>query len=299
MKIKVIEILGESRLDKYLSDTTELSRSQVQKLIKLDKILINGELAKSKTKIELDDVIELDYIDNNDSSNIVAQEMELDIIYEDEDLLIVNKPSGLVVHPAPGHYTDTLVNGLLFYSKSLSNINGDFRPGIVHRIDKDTSGLLLIAKNNKSHEILSLQLQDKTLFRQYLAIVHGEIEEEEGEIIAPIGRDPKNRKKMAITPRNSKYAKTDFKVIERLENYTVVECRLETGRTHQIRVHFHFINYPVVGDITYGPKKTIDTLGQALHAYKLGFIHPTTGEYMEFEATPPEEFNKTLELIRG
>ena len=262
-------------------------------------VLVNGEVVKTNYSVADGDEIDVKQLDVVDNTNIIPQPMDLDIVYEDDDLLVINKPSGLVVHPAPGHYQDTLVNGLLAYSNKLSDINGEFRPGIVHRIDKDTSGLLVVCKNNESHEELANQLSDKTLFRQYLAIVHGEIEEDEGEIIAPIGRDPRDRVKMAVVAKNSKDAQTNFKVLERYDHYTLVSCNLLTGRTHQIRVHFDFINYPLVGDPLYGIKPTIDTKGQALHAYKLGFIHPRSGEYMEFEAKPPQEFVDTLNQIKG
>lgn len=296
---KIIAKHGGERIDKFLAQKLDKSRSLVQKLIKDELVLVNGEVVKTNYSVADGDEIDVIQLDVVDNTNIIPQPMDLDIVYEDDDLLVINKPSGLVVHPAPGHYQDTLVNGLLAYSNKLSDINGEFRPGIVHRIDKDTSGLLVVCKNNESHEALANQLSDKTLFRQYLAIVHGEIEEDEGEIIAPIGRDPRDRVKMAVVAKNSKEAQTNFKVLERYDHYTLVSCNLLTGRTHQIRVHFDFINYPLVGDPLYGIKPTIDTKGQALHAYKLGFIHPRSGEYMEFEAKPPQEFVDTLNQIKG
>ena len=296
---KIIAKHGGERIDKFLAQKLDKSRSLVQKLIKDELVLVNGEVVKTNYSVVDGDEIDVKQLDIVDNTNIFPQPMDLDIVYEDDDLLVINKPSGLVVHPAPGHYQDTLVNGLLAYSNKLSDINGEFRPGIVHRIDKDTSGLLVICKNNETHEALANQLSDKTLFRQYLAIVHGEIEEDEGEIIAPIGRDPRDRVKMAVVAKNSKEAQTNFKVLERYDHYTLVSCNLLTGRTHQIRVHFDFINYPLVGDPLYGIKPTIDTKGQALHAYKLGFIHPRSGEYMEFEAKPPQEFVDTLNQIKG
>lgn len=287
------------RLDKYLASETDFSRSTIQKLISEEKILVNGKVVKNKYMLQIDDEIEL--IDKQVDLNqeLKPQKMDLDIVYEDDDLLVINKPSGMVVHPAPGNYENTLVNGLIAYANSLSDINGEFRPGIVHRIDKDTSGLLVVCKNNFTHEALAKQLVDKTLYREYLAIVHGEIEEDEAEIIAPIGRDPKDRKKMAVTAKNSKEAVTLFDVIKRYDHYTLISCKLQTGRTHQIRVHMDYINYPIVGDPTYGIKDTIDTKGQALHAYKIGFVHPRSNEYMEFSADVPEEFKKTLEIIEG
>ena len=296
---KIIVEQGGDRIDKFLAQKLDKSRSLIQKLIKDELVLVNGETVKTNYSVADGDEIDVKQLDVVDNTNIIPQPMDLDIVYEDKDLLVINKPSGLVVHPAPGHYQDTLVNGLLAYSNKLSDINGEFRPGIVHRIDKDTSGLLVICKNNETHEALANQLSDKTLFRQYLAIVHGEIEEDEGEIIAPIGRDPRDRVKMAVVAKNSKDAQTNFKVLERYDHYTLVSCNLLTGRTHQIRVHFDFINYPLVGDPLYGIKPTIDTKGQALHAYKLGFIHPRSGEYMEFEAKPPQEFVDTLNQIKG
>lgn len=296
---KIIAKHGGERIDKFLAQKLDKSRSLVQKLIKDELVLVNGKVVKTNYSVADGDEIDVKQLDVVDNTNIIPQPMDLDIVYEDDDLLVINKPSGLVVHPAPGHYQDTLVNGLLAYSNKLSDINGEFRPGIVHRIDKDTSGLLVVCKNNETHEELANQLSDKTLFRQYLAIVHGEIEEDEGEIIAPIGRDPRDRVKMAVVAKNSKEAQTNFKVLERYDHYTLVSCNLLTGRTHQIRVHFDFINYPLVGDPLYGIKPTIDTKGQALHAYKLGFIHPRSGEYMEFEAKPPKEFVDTLKQIKG
>lgn len=296
---KIIAKHGGERIDKFLAQKLDKSRSLVQKLIKDELVLVNGEVVKTNYSVVDGDEIDVKQLDVVDNTNIIPQPMDLDIVYEDDDLLVINKPSGLVVHPAPGHYQDTLVNGLLAYSNKLSDINGEFRPGIVHRIDKDTSGLLVVCKNNETHEELANQLSDKTLFRQYLAIVHGEIEEDEGEIIAPIGRDPRDRVKMAVVAKNSKEAQTNFKVLERYDHYTLVSCNLLTGRTHQIRVHFDFINYPLVGDPLYGIKPTIDTKGQALHAYKLGFIHPRSGEYIEFEAKPPQEFVDTLNQIKG
>lgn len=296
---KIIVEHGGERIDKFLAQKLDKSRSLIQKLIKDELVLVNGEVVKTNYSVADGDEIDVKQLDVVDNTKIIPQPMDLDIVYEDEDLLVINKPSGLVVHPAPGHYQDTLVNGLLVYSNKLSDINGEFRPGIVHRIDKDTSGLLVICKNNETHEALANQLSDKTLFRQYLAIVHGEIEEDEGEIIAPIGRDPRDRVKMAVVAKNSKEAQTNFKVLERYDHYTLVSCNLLTGRTHQIRVHFEFINYPLVGDPLYGIKPTIDTKGQALHAYKLGFIHPRSSEYMEFEANPPQEFVDTLNQIKG
>lgn len=228
----------------------------------------------------------------------VAEEMDLDIYYEDKDVLVVNKPSGMVVHPAPGHVSGTLVNGLMAHCKDLSGINGVMRPVIVHRIDKDTSGLLMVAKNDMAHEKLVQQLVDKTVTRKYQAVVHGVIPHDFGTIDAPIGRDKKDRQSMTVTDSNSKNAVTHFRVIERFKAFTLVECQLETGRTHQIRVHMKYIGFPLAGDPKYGPKKTLKLDGQALHAGLLGFIHPRTNEYMEFEAPIPEEFANLINQLR-
>lgn len=297
--MEIIKAEANERIDKYLATVTDFSRSVIQRLIGEEKILVNDEVIKNKYVLQIGDEIKILTSELDDNEEIKPQQMDLDIVYEDDDLLVINKPSGMVVHPAPGNYENTLVNGLMYYANSLSDINGEFRPGIVHRIDKDTSGLLVVCKNNFTHEALSKQLVDKTLYREYLAIVHGEIEEDEAEIIAPIGRDPKDRKKMAVTAKNSKDAVTLFDVVKRYDHYTLISCKLKTGRTHQIRVHLDYINYPIVGDPTYGIKDTIDTKGQALHAYKLGFIHPRSQEYVEFSADVPEEFKKTLQIIEG
>lgn len=223
--------------------------------------------------------------------------MDLDIYYEDSDVLVVNKPKGMVVHPAPGHLTGTLVNGLMAHCKDLSGINGILRPGIVHRIDKDTSGLLMVAKNDMAHEKLVNQLVEKSVTRKYFAIVHGIIPHDFGTVDAPIGRDPEDRQRMTVVD-NGKHAVTHFRVLERFHQYSYIECELETGRTHQIRVHMKYIGYPLVGDPKYGPKKTLNINGQALHAGVLGFVHPRTDEYMEFEAPLPEYFSKLLHDIQ-
>ncbi len=288
-----------TRVDKFLVDKLEISRSVIQKLIKEEKVLVNGELVKANHKLAENDNVVVTEI-KQEQKLIEAEEMDLDIVYEDEDVIVVNKPSHMVVHPAVGNYTGTLVNGLIYHTNKLSN-TGDtdgVRPGIVHRIDKDTSGLLMVAKNNEAHEKLAEQLKAKTTTRKYIALVHGNIIEDEGEIHAPIGRDVYDRKKMAITVKNSKDAETYFRVIERFEHYTLIECSLRTGRTHQIRVHMKYIGYPIVGDPQYGPRKSIDTKGQALHAKTLGFIHPRTGKYMEFDSDLPPEFQETLKKVR-
>ncbi len=287
------------RVDKFLADKLDISRSVIQKLIKEDKVLVNDEKVKANHKLaEEDDVVVTEI--QQEQKLIEAEEMDLDIVYEDEDVIVVNKPSNMVVHPAVGNYTGTLVNGLMYHTNKLSSTgdNDGVRPGIVHRIDKDTSGLLMVAKNNDAHEKLAEQLRNKTTTRKYIALVHGNIIEDEGEIHAPIGRDVYDRKKMAITLKNSKDAETHFRVIERFEHYTLIECSLRTGRTHQIRVHMKYIGYPIVGDPQYGPRKTIDTKGQALHAKTLGFIHPRTGKYMEFDSELPKEFQETLKKVR-
>ena len=225
--------------------------------------------------------------------------MDLDIVYEDQDLIVINKPKGLVVHPAVGNYENTLVHGLLYHCKDLSGINGEMRPGIVHRIDKDTSGLLVCAKNNNAHISLSSQLQDKTCFRKYYAICHGVFEHDEGTIDAPIGRDEKDRQKMSVTLKNSKEAITHFKVLKRFDDSTLVECELKTGRTHQIRVHMKFINHPVVNDAKYSNKKLIDESGQYLHAYYLSFIHPSTKKRMEFVTDMPSYMKDYIKMKEG
>ncbi len=297
-KFTINEETKGMRIDKYLVEKLDISRAVIQKLIKEEKINVNGNQVKANHKLALLDEVNVLEI-KQEQKAIEAEKMDLDIVYEDEDVIVVNKPSNMVVHPAVGNFSGTLVNGLIYHTKNLSTVSGDdVRPGIVHRIDKDTSGLLMVAKNNNAHEKLAEQLRDKTTTRKYIALVHGNIIEDEGEIHAPIGRDVYDRKKMAITVKNSKSAETHFRVIERFEHYTLIECSLKTGRTHQIRVHMKYIGYPIVGDPMYGPRKTIDTKGQALHAKTLGFIHPSTGEYMEFDSELPQEFQETLAKVR-
>lgn len=297
-KFTINEETKGMRIDKYLVEKLDISRTVIQKLIKEEKINVNGNQVKANHKLALLDEVNVLEI-KQEQKAIEAEKMDLDIVYEDEDVIVVNKPSNMVVHPAVGNFSGTLVNGLMYHTKNLSTVSGDdVRPGIVHRIDKDTSGLLMVAKNNNAHEKLAEQLRDKTTTRKYIALVHGNIIEDEGEIHAPIGRDVYDRKKMAITVKNSKSAETHFRVIERFEHYTLIECTLKTGRTHQIRVHMKYIGYPIVGDPMYGPRKTIDTKGQALHAKTLGFIHPSTGEYMEFDSELPQEFQETLAKVR-
>lgn len=286
------------RIDKVLSTLNkEWSRSQVQQWIKDGLVTINGQAIKGNYKCKLDDYIEVE-VPAPEIVDVIPEEMNLDIYYEDADVLVVNKPKGMVVHPAPGHLTGTLVNGLMAHCKELSNINGVLRPGIVHRIDKDTSGLLMIAKNNLAHESLVEQLVDKTVLRKYKAVVHGNIMHDNGTIDAPIGRNKIDRQSMAVTDENSKTAVTHFRVLERFKDFTFVECQLETGRTHQIRVHMKYIGHPVAGDPKYGPRKTLNLGGQALHAGVLGFIHPRTKEFLQFEAPLPSYFEELLDNLR-
>ena len=285
------------RIDKVVSTLDpEWSRSQVQHWIKDGNVLVNGASIKTNYKCSLNDKLEI-IIPEPEALDVIAEEMDLEIFYEDADVLVVNKPKGMVVHPAPGHMTGTLVNGLMAHCKDLSGINGVLRPGIVHRIDKDTSGLLMVAKNDMAHESLVNQLVAKSVTRKYKALVHGNIQHDHGTIDAPLGRDQKDRQSMTVVD-NGKNAVTHFNVLERFKDFTFVECQLETGRTHQIRVHMKYIGYPLAGDPKYGPKKTLDLGGQALHAGLLGFDHPRTGEYLEFEAPLPDYFVKLLNDLR-
>ena len=288
--------------EKYLSDKLEdMTRSYLKKLISDDKaVLVNGNPAKPNYKLKPGDIIEL-AVPEPIELEIKAENISLDIVYEDNDMLVVNKPQGMVVHPAAGNYTGTLVNALLYHcGDSLSGINGEKRPGIVHRIDKDTSGLLLVAKNDNAHQKLSSQIKEHSLTRAYKALVHGNIKQDSGRIDAPIGRHPSDRKKMTITDKNSREAVTNFRVLERYGRYTFVECILETGRTHQIRVHMSKNGHPIVGDKTYGVKKEeFNLTGQLLHAYKVGFIHPVSGEYMEFVSELPDYYMNVLDRLRN
>lgn len=294
-------IVSESniRIDKYLMDKLSLTRSKVQKLISENKVLVNDKSVKASYIVKINDVIDT----NDDLSSeidIVPEDIELDIVYEDEYLLVVNKPSGMVVHPAIGNYSNTLVNALMHHcNNNLSSVNGLVRPGIVHRIDADTSGLLLVAKNDFVHNDLASQISMKTVKREYIALVHGVINEDSATIDAPIGRDKNNRKKMAVTSENSKNAITNLFVLERLNNATLIKCVLDTGRTHQIRVHLEYINHPIVNDPVYGHKKLIDKeFGQMLHAKTIGFIHPVTKEYMEFSSDVPSKFIEIVNMYR-
>lgn len=287
------------RLDKVLGALQEeWSRGQIQTFIDEGHLLVNGEKVKKTYKLKENDEIVVNPPEP-EPLEILAEDLNLEIVYEDADVLVVNKPKGMVVHPAPGHTTGTLVNGLMHQVTDLSGINGVMRPGIVHRIDKDTSGLLMVAKNDLAHESLVQQLVDKSVTRRYIALVHGHIPHDKGTIDAPIGRDKKDRQKMGVVDEG-KHAVTHFQVIGRFGvDYTLVQCRLETGRTHQIRVHMNYIGYPLVGDPKYGPKKTMDIGGQALHAGVLGFVHPRTNEYLEFEAPMPQEFDALLNELKS
>lgn len=285
------------RLDKALADLTELSRSQANDEIKKGTVLVNGKPVKAKYSVKVGDVVTYE-VPKEEVLEYTAENIPLDIIYEDDDVAVVNKLQGMVVHPSVGHTSGTLVNALMYHIKDLSSINGVIRPGIVHRIDKDTSGLLMIAKNDKAHNALAAELKDKKSLRKYVAIVHGNIPNDRGVIEAPIGRSEKDRKKQAVTAKG-KPAVTHFKVLERFGNYTLVELTLETGRTHQIRVHMAYIGHPVAGDPLYGPRKTLNGNGQFLHAQTLGFTHPTTGETLTFTAEAPAIFKETLENLRN
>ena len=277
------------RLDQYIMNQTGFSRTKVQKLIKAGAVIVNGKPSKNSYQVEVGDQIVVQAVEEEEMSH-EPENIPLDIVYEDDDLLVVNKPNGMVVHPAVGNPHGTLVNALLYHAKHLSDVNGSFRPGIVHRIDADTTGLLVVAKNNETHMALAEQLKNKTTHRKYIALCWGVIEEDSGDIIAPIGRDLKDRKKMAVTDKNSKDAVTHFRVLERYKNATKVELELETGRTHQIRVHMNYIGHPIINDKVYGNRKLFDETGQCLHAKTLGFVHPRTKQYMEFDSRLPECF---------
>lgn len=294
IRIEVENLEKNERIDKYLSSKLDdsFSRAKIQKLIDEELILVNDKIIKSSYKVSNGDVILI--TDKEEDMSVKPEKMDIDIVYEDDDVMVINKKSGVVVHPAPGNYSGTLVNGLMYLSKDLSHVNGEFRPGIVHRIDKDTSGLLIVAKNDKAHRILAEELKEKKIKRKYIALVSGVISHDIGEIDAPIGRDPSDRKKMCVTSTNSKDAITHFRVLERYKNASLIECELETGRTHQIRVHMKYINHPVINDPVYG-KNNHGEFGQLLHAKEITFTHPTTKEVMTFSCEVPEEFNKILE----
>lgn len=294
MEIRIKET--GTRLDKALADLTELSRSQASEQIKAGLVLVNGRAQKAKYAVKAGDIVTYE-LPQEEILDCPPQDLPLDIIYEDADVAVVNKPQGMVVHPSAGHPSGTLVNALLFHIKDLSTINGVVRPGIVHRIDKDTSGLLMIAKNDRAHQFLADELKEKKSLRQYMAIVHGNLPNDRGVIEAPIGRSDKDRKKQAVTAKG-KPALTHFQVVERLGDYTLVKLTLETGRTHQIRVHMAYIGHPLAGDPLYAPKKTLKGQGQFLHAETLAFTHPVTGQLMRFSAEVPAIFQETLEQLR-
>jgi len=289
------------RIDAYLANTLEnQSRSYIQKLIDEAEVTVNGKTVRSNYKVKAGDEIEVT-IPDPVKLDVAPENIDLDIIYEDNDIIVVNKPKGMVVHPAAGNYSGTLVNALLAHCEgSLSDINGVIRPGIVHRIDKDTTGILVVAKNNEAHEGLSEKLKVHDINRVYTAICEGVIKEDSGTVDAPIGRHPVDRKKMAVNTRNGRHAVTHFKVLERFKNATLIEARLETGRTHQIRVHMSYIGHPLLGDEVYGRKtQKFKLQGQALHATVLGFEHPVTGKYMEFSSELPEYFKELIVKLRN
>lgn len=280
---------NDIRLDNFLTDVLEVSRSQVTKMIKAKEVLVNEKIVKPSFVLKENDKVVVNHIDED---GVNPEKMDLDVVYEDDDVIVVNKANGVVVHPGAGNHSGTLVNGLLYHTK-LSDINGEVRPGIVHRIDAYTTGLLMVAKNNKAHEILAEELALKKTYRKYVALVWGVIENDTGEIDAPIGRSKSDRKKMAIRV-DGKEAITHFKVLKRYEKATLIELRLETGRTHQIRVHMNYIGHPVVNDPVYGNRKLFDETGQCLHAKELGFVHPKTGKYIQFDSELPECFMNIL-----
>ena len=285
------------RIDKFLSEQLpDQSRSYLQKLLKEGNVTVNEKTVKANYKVQLSDTVKLE-LPEPECPDILPEDIPLDILYEDEDVLIINKPKGMVVHPSAGHYTHTVVNAVMFHCKEhLSGINGVMRPGIVHRIDMDTTGAIVICKNDMAHQSLAKQLKDKTNTREYVALVHGNIKEDSGTIDAPLGRSKVDRKKQAVV-KDGRNAVTHFEVLKRYGDYTLVKCVLETGRTHQIRVHMKYIGHPLVGDQLYGPRKTLGNSGQFLHAEKLGFVHPRTNEYLEFTAPLPENFKKLLESL--
>lgn len=301
--METIKIIGQDkyvgkRIDKVLTqELQDFSRTQIQNMISKGCVEVNGKVMKASYKIELDDEV-IVHIPEIESTDILPEDIPLDVVYEDQDVIVVNKPTGMIVHPSAGIYSGTLVNALLYHCHDLSGINGVTRPGIVHRIDKETSGLLMVAKNDRAHQSLSEQLQEHTVVRRYYALVHGLIPHEFGRIEAPIGRDVNDRQKMTCTDKNAKEAITNFKVLERFKDMTLVECRLETGRTHQIRVHMQYIGHPVYGDPQYGLRRDDTTYGQYLHAKILGFVHPRTQEELYFESDLPDFFLEKLEELR-
>ena len=297
----ISEEYENERLDKSLSELTDdtVSRSFLQKLIKDNQVYVNEKIQKASYRLKTGDNVSF-FLPEQIEPDIEPENIPLDILYEDEDVIVVNKPKDMVVHPSAGHYTHTLVNGLMYHCKgSLSGINGVLRPGIVHRIDKDTTGSVIVCKNDMSHQNIAEQLKEHSVTRKYRAICFGVIKEEEGTVNAPIGRDEKERKKMSVNYKNGKNAITHYRVIERFREYTYIECRLETGRTHQIRVHLASIGHPLMGDVVYSSKKwPYNTNGQVLHAYILGFTHPSSGKYIETQAPIPDYFEAVLDKLR-
>ena len=288
------------RVDKYLSEVLEnRSRSYIQKLIKDQCVIVNQKPVKASYRLLVGDRVEITLPEIKEL-DLIPEDIPLDILYEDEDVLVINKPKQMVVHPAPGHLTGTLVNALMYHCSGLSGINGTMRPGIVHRIDMDTTGSLVVCKNDVSHQSLAEQLKEHTIHRVYEALVHGSVREDSGTIEAPIGRHPVERKKMCINPKNGRHAVTHYKVLERFEAYTYIQCELETGRTHQIRVHMASMGHPLLGDSVYGPRRCPfpGLKGQTLHARTIGFIHPRSGEYLEIDAPYPKYFIELLDRLR-
>lgn len=298
LKITIDALDENRRLDQFMSDTLEkYSRSLVQTWIKEGKVLVNGSPAKSNYRLKEDD--EISYKIEEEDLTIQGIKMDLDIVYEDEHVMVINKPKGLIVHPSPSTLKqETLVHGLLAYTDTLSDLGGELRPGIVHRLDKDTSGLIIVAKTNEAHKVLVEALKERTIKREYIVLAHHAFNHKEAIIDGPIGRDPKNRQKMTVTHENSKEARTKVTLIENIGDYALLKAQLESGRTHQIRVHLDYIKHPVVGDQTYSYKNTIKADGQMLHAYHLEFKHPITGEMISLDAEPPEIFLKTVEDVR-
>lgn len=294
MKIEATK--NNIRIDTYISNETNYSRTKISKIIKEGKVLVNKKIVPASYKVKENDIIEFDEIEDQEI-DINPEKMDLDIVYEDEYLAIINKKSGVVVHPAVGNYNHTLVNGLMYHFNTISN-KKTIRPGIVHRLDKDTSGLMIVAKNDEIHEKLSNMIREKQVERKYLALVWGILKHEKGTIDAPIGRDINNRQKYTVTDINSKDSVTHFKTIERLKEVTLVECKLDTGRTHQIRVHMEYIGHPIVNDPVYGRRKIINDFGQMLHSKSIKLIHPVTKETLSFEVEPPKEFNEILEMFK-
>ncbi len=299
-RYSVTEEWEDERIDKCITVLIDfLSRSYIQKMIREGRVSVNGQPVKANYRVRAEDDIAF-ALPKPKEAAVLAEDIPLDILYEDDDVLVVNKQKGMVVHPAAGHYSGTLVNAVLFHCKGqLSGINGVLRPGIVHRIDKDTTGSVIVCKNDRAHQAIALQLKEHSVVRTYRAIVHGVLDQGEGTVDAPIGRDPKDRKKMAVNRQNGKEAVTHYRVLQRFLDYTYVECRLETGRTHQIRVHMASIGHPLLGDGVYGPKKCpfSSLTGQTLHAMTLGFVHPVTGLYVETCAPLPAYFEKLLESL--